>query len=200
MPIIEGSIQTCVEENHGKFNQDSQCSGSPEKEPGVLPIVPQCPAHALLTVSVLTVQVIREALRLYSPLSFHYRQTVDTVDLGDGLVLPAGVPVIVAAYLTHRNPDYFPDPERFDPDRFLPENSAGRHPYCYIPFGLGRRLCVGHNFAMMETKTILSTVLRKFRACAVEGGFREMDRSVRFGLIQKPVNGFRISLVPRRTD
>jgi cytochrome P450 len=145
----------------------------------------------------LHLQVIKETLRLYSPLSFHYRQTVDNVDLGNGYVLPAGVPVIVTAYLTHRNPDHFPEPQRFDPDRFLPENSIGRHPYAYIPFGLGRRLCVGHNFAMMETKTILSTVLRKFRACAVQGGVRELEKSVRFGLIQKPLNGFRISLVPR---
>lgn len=144
-------------------------------------------------------QVIKETLRLYSPLSFHYRQTMDNVDLGNGCVLPAGIPVIVTAYLTHRNPDYFPDPERFDPDRFLPENSVGRHPYAYIPFGLGRRLCVGHNYAMMETKTILSTVLRKYRACAVEGGIRALEKSVQFGLIQKPADGFRISMVPRCT-
>ena len=83
------------------------------------------------------------------------------VDLDNSYIFPVGTPIIVTAYLTYQSPEYFPDPERFDPDRFLPENSVGRQPYAYIPLGLGRRLCVGHFYAKMEPETILSTVLRR---------------------------------------
>jgi len=122
---------------------------------------------------------------------------VTDVQLDSGYILPAGTPIIVTAYLAHGNPEYFPDPERFDPDRYLPENSVGGQPYAYIPFGLGRRLFVRHNCAVMESKTILSRVLRRYSVCAVEGGVSTLKKSVQFALTLKPAHVFRISLVPR---
>ena len=111
-----------------------------------------------------TAHVIKVKLCLYSPMSFHYWEAVVDVDLDNGYFLPEGSPIIVRVYLARWNPEYFPDPQRFELDRVFPENSVCRRPYAYIVFGLGRMLSVGHSYTMMDSKTILSTVLRRYSA------------------------------------
>jgi cytochrome P450 len=75
---------------------------------------------------------------------------------------------VVPPYLVHRHPDFWPDPSGFDPDRFMPEQSRGddrgtRPRYAYIPFGGGRRACVGASFAELETVLVLATITRHYR-------------------------------------
>ncbi|XP_056646965.1 uncharacterized protein LOC130451760 [Diorhabda sublineata] len=109
-----------------------------------------------------TERVIKESLRLFPVAAFFLRKISEDIDAGD-IVFPAGSSAFFGPVHIQRNPKYWPDPLKFDPDRFLPENVAKRHPCTYIPFSYGPRNCIGGQYAMMNMKTILATVLRRFR-------------------------------------
>ncbi len=115
-----------------------------------------------------TKMVIQEAMRLYPPIYMFARWGHQPADIG-GYRLPANAGVLVSPYVVHRHPDFWPEPERFDPDRFAPEEIAGRNNYAYIPFGIGPRQCVGNHFAMLEAMLVIATVMRNFRLDAVPG-------------------------------
>jgi len=82
--------------------------------------------------------------------------------------LPKDITVVLGIMLVHRNPEVWPDPLKFDPDRFLPENSKNRNPYAYVPFSAGQRNCIGQRFALLEEKTVLTAILRKWRVKSVK--------------------------------
>jgi cytochrome P450 len=136
-------------------------------------------------------------MRLFPPIPVLFREAIKEIDLGHGHIIPAGTNIIMSTYTVHRDPRHFSDPEKFDPERFSPQNSVGRHPYAYIPFGIGRRMCVGHVFATMEAKTILSTVLRSFCITVIEGGVKGLEESLKFSFVVSPANGIRVKLLPR---
>ena len=85
---------------------------------------------------------LKEGLRLYQSVPIISRTLGEDVTI-EGNHVPAGTNVILAPCLLHRDPNIFPDPDTFDPDRFLPENCAKRHPYAYVPFSAGPRNCIG---------------------------------------------------------
>lgn len=109
-----------------------------------------------------TRRVIEEALRLFPPVWINPRQAL-AEDEVDGLRIPAGAMVLNFAYATHRHPEFWADPERFDPDRFLPEQVRDRHPLAFMPFGGGHRVCIGMNFALQEMIMFVAALMRRFR-------------------------------------
>lgn len=108
-------------------------------------------------------QVIKEVLRLYPPSPAQPRDPTSEQELGGVRVSP-GTYVMLFAFATHRHPDFWDEPERFDPDRFLPERENGRHPFAYFPFGGGQRICIGNSFAMLEAHILTALLARRFRA------------------------------------
>jgi cytochrome P450 len=110
----------------------------------------------------LTLRVFKEALRLYPPVPLFARQTQTPTTL-DGCALRAGTVAMVCPWALHRRPELWPDPERFDPARFLPEAEAKRPRYAWLPFGAGPRTCIGMAFATIEGQLVLASLLRHAR-------------------------------------
>jgi cytochrome P450 len=108
-----------------------------------------------------TVRVIDEALRLYPPFWMIDRIALKDDEIG-GLRIPAGAMVIPYIYGTHRNPAQWQDVETFDPRRFENNRSKERHPFAYIPFGGGPRICLGSNLALMQMLMIVVAFVRKY--------------------------------------
>jgi cytochrome P450 len=114
-----------------------------------------------------TKMIFEETMRLYPPAWALPRQAIEEDVLG-GYYIPAGSGVDVSPYVTHRHPDFWEEPEKFDPERFRPERAANRPRFAYFPFGGGSRTCIGNNFAMMEAQLILAIFAQRFRVDLVE--------------------------------
>lgn len=129
---------------------------------------------------------LKEVLRLFPSAPFVARNLIEELEI-NGVVLPVGTSVHMMFFDLHRDPEHFPDPLRFDPDRFLPELVEKRHPFAYLPFSAGPRNCIGttafyppvsnigfnfdvisgQKFAVLQLKTAIITILTNFKLEAI---------------------------------
>ena len=120
----------------------------------------RAPGAADLDSLAFTSRVVRETLRLYPPAWGTGRECLED-DVIDGFRIPAKSIVTTLFYVTHENAEYWSEPTRFDPDRFLPERSEERPADAWCPFGLGGRRCIGEEFALMEATIALATLAQR---------------------------------------
>jgi len=136
---------------------------------------------------------VKESLRLYGSVPAIGRVTAQEVEL-EGHIIPAGTELFLNIMVLHRDEKYFPDAEKYDPDRFYSDSGHEKHPYAYTPFSAGPRNCIGQKFAMMEVKVMLSSILRKFN---VEAKIPMKDVWMTPELVVKPKNGFLVNFEHR---
>ncbi|XP_063166746.1 cytochrome P450 4V2 [Candoia aspera] len=139
--------------------------------------------------------VIKEVLRLFPSVPLIGRVLNEDCYIR-GFKIPKGTDVLILTYTLHRDPNNFPEPEEFRPERFFPENSIGQHPYSYVPFSAGPRNCIGQRFALLETKTILATILRHFW---IETKQKREELGMAGDLILRSTKGIWIQLKKRPT-
>lgn len=108
-----------------------------------------------------TLQVFEESMRLYPSAPIVPRLTLEDTTLG-GYFVPAGSRVLVNLFNIHRHPEFWSEPERFDPDRFRPENKQRRDRHAYMPFGAGPHLCTGKHFALLEAHLLLTLIAQRY--------------------------------------
>lgn len=139
---------------------------------------------------------LMETLRMYPPVPIIARELQQDVKLAScDLVIPAKCTTVIGTFKLHRRPEIYNNPEKFDPDNFLPERTANRHYYSFIPFSAGPRSCVGRKYAMLKLKILLSTILRNFR---VYSDVKEEEFKLQADIILKRAEGFNIRLEPRK--
>jgi cytochrome P450 len=115
-----------------------------------------------------TEMVVAETMRLYPPAWALGRLALEDHEVG-GYLIPRGSLVLVSQYVVQRDPRFWPDPERFDPERWTPEAKGARPQFAYFPFGGGPRRCVGEGFAWTEAVLMLAALARRWRARVVPG-------------------------------
>ncbi|XP_065912232.1 cytochrome P450 3A19-like [Dysidea avara] len=135
--------------------------------------------------------VLCESLRFYPPVPRTTRIALETVVINN-VMIPKGSLIEVPIEYIHRNPELWPEPDKFIPERFLPGEKQKRHPCAFLLFGAGPQNCIGLRFAMLEAKMLLLPIIRqmKFVACADT----EIPLKRKLGLTIVPENGIYLLL------
>uniref|UniRef100_UPI003B75C7C5 cytochrome P450 4C1-like n=1 Tax=Chrysoperla carnea TaxID=189513 RepID=UPI003B75C7C5 len=139
-------------------------------------------------------RVIKESLRLCPPVPVIGRRLEEDLQMGQ-YIIPKESYLYVSIYDLHHNPKYWDQPEKFDPDRFLPDNAAQRHPFAYVPFSAGSRNCIGQRFVMLEMKSFVSKVIREYILEPVD---TLETIPLKVDLVMRPVNGVKVKFRRRK--
>jgi len=139
-----------------------------------------------------TTMVLSESMRLFPPAWAMGREALEDVSIGP-YRLRKGSMIFFSQYIVHRDPRFFPPPERFWPERFTAEAKAARPRFAYFPFGGGGRQCIGESFAWMEATLALATIAQRWRLALVPGQTIEPQPKITL----RPKNGIRVIAVPR---
>lgn len=137
-------------------------------------------------------RIIDESMRLFPP-AWSVERNALVEDHFDGHRVAPDEMVMLSIWAIHRNEEHWPDPDRFDPDRFLPANSAGRHRMAFLPFGLGPRMCIGKHFALFELQAMLATLLPRLHFGPTAEAPLHLDPLVTL----RPRNGVPLRVTPR---
>jgi cytochrome P450 len=128
-----------------------------------------------------TLQVVKETLRLYPAAPFYVRDAIGADRLGE-FDVPAGAAVMLSPYYTHRHPQFWDEPERFEPDRWTREKETARHSHAYHPFAAGPRICIGNNFSLLESHLLLAMLAQKFTTTLRQGYVPKFEMQGTLGL------------------
>lgn len=137
--------------------------------------------------------VIEESMRLYPPAWTVSREALTDCEIG-GYHMPAGTTALMSQWVMHRDPRYYDEPERFEPDRWTLQSEKGLPRFAYFPFGGGPRQCIGMGFALTEARLILATIARRFQMELVPGQRVEPYPSITL----RPKQGIRMTLIEQR--
>jgi len=119
------------------------------------------PRYADLEKLPYTRMVLNEGMRMYPPAWTLGRRALGEDEIG-GYFVPANTVIAICIYTLHRHRGFWEDPDAFDPERFTPERTAGRHKFAYVPFGAGPRQCIGNSFGVMEASLVIACVAQRF--------------------------------------
>jgi cytochrome P450 len=150
------------------------------------------PSYEDLPALGLVERVIKEAMRIYPPVMAIPRRALHDTSIGRYAV-PAGSEAIIWVYRTHHDPRFFPEPERFLPERFEPAAIDARPKHAYLPFGAGQRACIGQTFAMIEAQLIVATFAQRLELRYA----RKRPPGLRLGVTLAPKGGLPMRITPR---
>jgi cytochrome P450 len=142
-----------------------------------------------------TEMVVKEAMRLFPPAWLLSRDAVEPVTIGNVRIAP-GTSVLISQWVTHRDPAFFADPLRFDPDRWRNGATEDLPKFAYFPFGGGPRGCIGSSFAMTEMILALATIGQRLKFRLAEG-CRVVPQA---SMTLRPRDGMRVKIEPRRSS